>query len=329
MAGLPKAVQEAAKRAEELAKKMAQNENPEEVIEEEEVVGEDETNLEDDLALEPEVEDEPEVDEPEEDIEPEPNDDDEEDDEPTVKREETLEYWRDRFHTLQGKYNSEVPELSRRVRQLEQENEGLKSLNVQPSDEEISKLNEADFEDYGEEFIALVKVVNALERRNKQLESLAQGFTTQSQELNKNTFEDRLTEIVPDWKKININPDFMTWLQNPDGYSGRSKHESLLNAYENLNVKLVGNIFKEFKKEFSIPEHKKRKPKNPLEHEIQPKPNKGEKQRLGRKKKGRIYSRADIAKFYRQKTEGKIDPKKAEAIERDIFLANQEGRITQ
>jgi hypothetical protein len=319
--GLPKAVIEAAKRAEELSKKL--DEKP--VVEEEEVVVDDEPDIDsDDSALgeEEEVIDETDFDEVVED-----DDDEEEDDTIVEDKENTLEYWKNRFLTLQGKYNNEVPQLSRKIRELEAQR--VSTVNIESDDvdvEEISKLKPEDFEDYGDEFITLVKAVNSLEKRNKQLESLAQSVTTQSQATNLETFKARLSEIVPDWEAINNNQDFITWLQEPDGYSGLSMHEALLKAYNQFNSETVGKIFNKFKAEFKIPISKNKKPKQSLRSEIQPKGVKT-KQVVTQRKKGREWTRAQIAEFYRNKTDGKIDPKKAAKLEKDIFLANQEGRI--
>jgi len=325
MGKLPKAVQEAADRARKLVEEQARKEENPVVEEEEEVVESDETEVEDNEALGEEEEEEEEEETDDSDL-PSPEEDEEEDnEEETVKKEETVEYWKSRFQILQGKYNSEVPTLSAKVRQLEAQLATFEKLDETPESESFS-LKESDYEDYGEEFITLVKAVNALEKRNAHLEKLAQGLTSKSQVLNKETFEDRLTETVPDWRVINVQPDFMTWLQEPDGYSGQTRHDSLIGAYNKLDVKTVANIFKKFKTAFSIPENKKRIPKNSIESEIQPSRIKTEKP-ITPKKQSKKWTRKEIAQFYRNKAENKIDPKKAKVMERDIFLANQEGRI--
>ena len=326
--GLPKAVIEAAKKAEELSKKL--EEKPEVEVEEEVVDDEPEIETDDTALGEEEVDEEVE----EEDGEPEEievADDDEEDEEEEITVEDksnTLEYWKERFLTIQGKYNAEIPRYAQQVRELQAQ---LDAKPKQESDDdvdtsEVSKLKPEDFEDYGEEFITLVKAVNALDKRNRELESLAQSVTTQSQVTNLDTFKSRLAEIVPDWKTINDNQDFITWLQEPDGYSGMTKHEALLKAYNQFNSDTVGKIFNQFKAEFKIPIKKNKKPKKSLSSEVEPKSVKTQRKVTG-KKVAKVWTRQEIADFYRKKTDGKIDPKKAARLEKDIFLANQEGRI--
>jgi hypothetical protein len=325
---LPKAVQEAARRAEELSKQLAEQEKTGEVVEPEvEEVVEPDTNV-DNQALEEEEDDETVEDEDGEDegLDAEGTEvveEDEEDDD--IPKEETVAYWKQRFLTLQGKYNKEVPELWGKVRELE-----AKPVQKEPDEEDVkavTKLNPEDFEDYGEEFITLVNAVNALEKRNKQLESLAQGFATQSQVANKSTFTARMTEVVPDWQEINLNPDFLTWLQQPEGYSGMSKHEAMLAAYNKFDAETVSKIFNDFKLAFKIPIEKNRKPKKSIKSEVTPSVNKTEKKIKAAQNKGRVWKRSDIAQFYKDKAAGKMDEAKAKKIEKDIFQANREGRI--
>jgi hypothetical protein len=334
---LPRAVIEAAKRAEELSKKLT--EKTDEAAEEVVVADETEQNAEE-LALQEEVEESEEVEDETEDesdvLEAEgtesvvvEEEEEEEETETVQAKEETLEYWKNRFLTLQGKYNNEVPRLFERIRQLESQ---PAQLQKQESEEdvdvsEVVKLKPEDFEDYGDEFIALVNAVNQLEKRNKQLESLAQGFTTQSQESNLNTFKARMTEIVPDWQNINNSPDFITWLQELDGYSGMTRHQAMLKSFNQFDAETVGKIFNQYKEDSQIPVKKNKKPKQSIEAEVQPNSIKTEKVVNQPKAKGKIWKRSDIAKFYRRKSENKIDPKTAAKIEKDIFLANQEGRI--
>lgn len=62
-------------------------------------------------------------------------------------------------------------------------------------------------------------------------------------------FFNKLTILVPDWKTINNDPDFLEWLRQADANSQKTLHEKMLEAYSNNNVESVAFFFIRYKNE--------------------------------------------------------------------------------
>lgn len=329
MPDLPQAVKDAARKSEELSKQLqlaekTETDNPEMVTDYIEPI-----EYVEPAPAEPEVEPEkieeteqPSIEEETISVEPE--------EEVTVEEEEVEEEVEEKdykamYLTLQGKYNAEVPRLAEEVRNLKSQLEAQTKLEDIPAASEF-ELTPEDFEDYGEEFTSLVTAFKNLEKRNAHLEKLAQNIGTVQGKNNKESFEATLDTLCPDWKALNVNANLITWLQEVDGFSGLTKQQVLNDAAGKFNAKTVADIFNKFKKEHAIPDGKNKQPKTSLQNEVQPSTVKTE--TVKPRKKGKMWKRSDIAQFYRDKIDGKVSGKQADAMERDIFLANQEGRIS-
>ena len=179
-----------------------------------------------------------------------------------------------RYKTLQGMYNAEVPrlhaerrELSDRVNQLEQL---LSTMQQQPNKPEESipeepapkLVTDADVEEYGEsievmrrvskeETLAAQKKLEALE---KQIESLQSNVIPRVEQVaasqvktSEQAFWSELSTTVPDWRDMNDNQDFQNWLLEIDPLTGISRQTYLEDAQRNLDVGRVTNFFNAWK----------------------------------------------------------------------------------
>ena len=146
-----------------------------------------------------------------------------------------------------------------------------------------------------------------------------------------------LDEQIPDWRAINVAPEFHQWLALPDTFSGAIRHELLKAAFERNDTPRVIAFFKGFLAEEAAVTPATASPgtstetnsgKIPLEQLAAP----------GRAKTAAAtnapaekptFTRAQIAKFYADSTAGKFRGREAEKnrIEAQIFEAEREGRI--
>ncbi len=119
--------------------------------------------------------------------------------------------------------------------------------------------------------------------------------------------------------------------EKPRG-SEHSRHEFLLDAEQRLDLFTTISIFNDYlqttKKLQSTQDGPKEKPRP----NIQPPPvNTGTESTDQAGNKGKVWSRAEISKFYKDKTNGfyagEEGRKKAAEIEADIFAAQMQGRI--
>ena len=270
--------------------------------------------------------------------------------------EETLNQ---KYRTLQGMYNAEVPrlhqqnkELTGRLQQMEQL---LATISAQQSagrpaggQVQIDPLiTEKDQEEYGEsldvmrrvtreELIPVAQKIVQIERMLQQLQvnvvpqvkNLAhrQAMTAEQQ------FWADLAGMVPNWKDINEDDEFKAWLLDIDPLTGITRQTYLEDAQANLDVRRVGNFFKswlELTGQANVAQNTRRNV-SASELERQVAPGKGRSAGAPTGSTAKTYSPDDIKTFFNDVRQGKYKGREAERdrIERDIFAAQRDGRIT-
>lgn len=261
-----------------------------------------------------------------------------------------------KYKTLQGMYNAEVPrlhttnrELQSRVQQMEQLLATLSSQTNtahEPTVEAQPQITDRDREEYGESIDVMRRVsreeVTPVIQKMGQIEKLLQQLQTnvvpQVQNLThrqamsaEQQFWSGLTEVVPNWRDVNNDPDFQSWLLDLDPFTGVARQTILEDAQKNLDVRRISKFFTtwlEMNGQATAAQNTQRNaPAAELEKQVTP----------GRPRSGstpsgnnaKVYSPADIEKFFVDVRKGKYKGKEAERdrMERDIFAAQKDGRI--
>lgn len=276
-----------------------------------------------------------------------PKPDQREQDRSGAQNEDTYEQ---RWRTLQGMYNAEVPrlhsqnrELAARVNELEKL---LSSLNTQqPSQASVEKLiTDKDVEEYGdsidvmrrvsrEEAAAYQSRINQLEQlvRNMQasvlpkVEQLSQRQAVSAEQV----FWSELNSYVPDWRSINESQDFQSWLLEVDPLTGMARQTYLEDAQRNLDARRVANFFTSWSGNSgqSVAHSNRKASATQLEKQVAP--GKGKATSAAPVAAQVTYSPTDIKTFFDEVRAGRYKGREAERdrIERDIFAAQREGRI--
>lgn len=351
---IPESVKEAAEEADRLqrelieankAQKTDQGEPPKTDQPEPEVAPE-ETPKE-----EPEPE-EPSQEPPEEvkSVEPKP----EGDAQPTKGEPAKREDYEHKYKVLQGMYNKDTTELRTAIKTLEARSRGMEGLlsqiqakeqvAAQPKAEPAYEyLNPEEFKDYDPEVKKLIEQHNrlasyvayldgAVKERTGQIEGRVKEVHIRSQEDALNRFKTDLAGVEPDWKTVDADPAWRSWLSQPDDLSGVPRGEFLKRAVSNHDVARVSRFISTWRKETGRPRpqtaqatpNQQRRPN--IEKLLVP--NRVSADSMPKSKKS--WTRSDISKFYQEKADGKWDRREDEArkIERDIFAATKEGRLT-
>ena len=151
------------------------------------------------------------------------------------------------------------------------------------------------------------------------------------------TMLEQLDSALPNWREVNGNQEFLGWLENVDPYSGNKKLDMLRQAFEGNNTARVMAFFKGFLNENAAfttsqsPAPTQAEPKVGLETLVAPgRASDGDDPRAQEGNvNGKVWTSAEITGFYRDVQRGKYqsNPVERERLERDIFLAQQEGRL--
>jgi hypothetical protein len=269
------------------------------------------------------------------------------------------ESWEQRARSTLGRLEQAVNTnqlLSRRISDLEREITTLR-VNGEPAPAASTPkpkpqyVKPEELNDYGEEFFDVVgrkakeefaPLIDTLEERIKRIETGQQAVGKVVEQGQKRGLYDTLHDEVPEWREINHHPAFKEWLTIPDPYSGRQRHEMLQEAFSRHDANRVVNFFRGFLTEAtgSPPNVSSQNGHSapPLANgNASGKPSLEDFAAPGRARSGPqelppdrpVYTAAWIAKFSADKRTGKYRGREAEAeaIERDIFQAQHEGRI--
>ncbi|RLG69035.1 hypothetical protein DRN93_01205 [archaeon] len=271
--------------------------------------------------------------------------------EPTQDAEEehAEEDWEHKYRVLQGKYNAEVPRLHDEVKSLKQDNDFLKGKlellerlmmenakqeptqpqtpteTQEPEPPEVVQLRE-DFPDI---YKGVVKLVERLVAKQTQIEEKLSSTEENLAQTQAKLFYSALSRQVPDWEALNTSPDFINWLQAREPYTGMSRHELLLQAFQSGDADRVATFFLDYKREMGLdsvetpaqPQEKPRQPRN-----IVPPQGRTSGASSGRRS-SKYYRQSEIEEFYRKLALGKIPQQEAKQREAEYIKAMQEGRV--
>ena len=306
MAKLPKAIQDEVDQAEAIEKAFADSQTPPTAETAPVEVGEAQTAA----TLAPEVEAQP---------------------QPPQADDPNSETWQQRYRVLQGKYDRDVPTLHMRVKDLEAQLSQLtQRLESQPA-EAPHVANDAtpeDVETFGEDLVNLMRRVAAAEAARKQAETLDRvGRVENSLQLTaEERFYANLSARVPNWKDIDNDQGWLSWLGEYDPMAGATRQDALSAAAQSGDADRVASIFETYirnTRPVSAPQAVS--PGNPsLQAQVVPRGQGSQGQSTQQKK---VYTTAEIQQLLDPRNILRLPEDQQRAIERDIDLAVAEGRI--
>lgn len=263
-----------------------------------------------------------------------------------------------KYKTLQGMYNAEVPrlhqqnrEMTQRIQHMEQLLASLSSQSAPAQPEAVAQptklVTDKDVEEYGESIDMMRKVsreeLGSVMSRLAQLETTLRQLQTnvvpqvqavaQKQAVSaEQQFWADLTSTVPNWREVNDVPAFQSWLLETDPLTGITRQTYLEDAQRALDARRVSAFFRTWLEStgqaVAQPQGSASTSSNSqLEKQVTP----GRARNAGtpQTNKGKVYTPADITKFFNDVRSGKYKGREQERdrIERDIFAAQREDRI--
>lgn len=237
------------------------------------------------------------------------------------------------YNVLRGKYDSEVPRLQSAMTQLQEQIKALQEKPADPPPEpKKSLLTEDQREEYGDKLVefvqnasqdAVAKQLRDMQQTIDELRSNINGVSNTQTQTAEQIFWAAVDAKVPDFDAVNVNPEFVTWLQEIDPGTGLTRKQLLVDAHEKLDAGRVIYFFttwKALKGASDTPP-----PKDP--------PTLPDRAGSGKPRspdETPSFTRAQIAEFYNARRRGDYKGREEEAarIEKDIFAAQSAGTIT-
>jgi hypothetical protein len=261
-----------------------------------------------------------------------------------------------KYKTLQGMYNAEVPrlhqhnrEMSQRVQQMEQllASMSAQQANTHAQQKPVERIvTEQDIEEYGdsidmmrkvtrEELGAVAQRIANIEATMRQMHSSVvpqvQAVAQRQQVSAEQQFWAELAGNVPNFRQVNDHPDFQSWLLQADPLTGITRQTYLDDAQRSLDANRVANFFRtwlESTGHAAVAQPTGNAATSELEKQVAP----GRSRNVGAAattNTSKTYTPADIQKFFNDVRTGKYKGREQERsrIERDIFAAQRENRI--
>jgi hypothetical protein len=266
--------------------------------------------------------------------------------------------WEQRYNTLQGKYNTELPELRGQVRSLQELLAAMQSapraelppaIPDQPKPRvNIREIPSEDVEAYGQELInasqrwAEARFAPLLQDYERRIAAVEGGTQQMAQISAQRNVEQQLAHAVPNWEQVNTDPAFLTWLAQVDPFSGRSRKAMITEAHGAGDAARTIAFFRAYLNEHTAvsptpgtrldhTDAQASADRLPLESLAVPGRGQVAAPAASGAPEKRIWTTAQITAFYREKQRGMWRDREADAdrVERDIIAASKEGRVRQ
>ncbi len=261
-----------------------------------------------------------------------------------------------KWRTLQGMYNVDFPRMTAENEELRQRLQSMEQLIatiqsapppvVEPEPAPVSSITDADREEYGDSIDMMRKVsqdvaspyITEIEGMKQTINELRGQVVPRMDQLAnqqhhnaEQSFWSELNITVPDWQTVNNDPDFQSWLLETDPLSGMTRQTFLLDAQRELDAPRVAGFFSSWANRVGTPEPQPQPISGvaPSELERQITPGRSQSTSAPKGPVTKTYSQNDIQEFYEEVAQGKYkgNEEQRNTIERDIFAAQQDGRI--
>jgi hypothetical protein len=252
------------------------------------------------------------------------------------------EKWEQKYKTLKGMYDAEVPRLHADLRDLKAQVDALRKAAetkpVEPAKPAVAEklVTDADVEAFGSDLIEVQRKVarevaaefrGELDAMRAENEKLREQLTNTGTQVSEASFEQRLYRMVPDFETVNADPKWIAWLNEVDPLLRAPRATVAQQAFNRGDAEGVAHYVAMFKKSVAPVEPTADKT---TELELQIQPNRSATSTPPTSQKGKVYTNADIEKMFRKATDlgvkGRVD--EAKKLEAEIDAAFMEGRVT-
>lgn len=263
---------------------------------------------------------------------------------PTDVEEETFAQ---KYKTLQGKYDAEVPRLHQQIRDLNAKLQELEKAQKKPESEptkpkeKVSYVTDADRAEFGEELIDVQRRVarevaeeyqEQIAAQTKVIKELEAKIANTGNQVGQMSFAQRLTQLVPDFEQVDRDERWVAWLNEHDPMLRAPRRTQAKAAFDAGDADAVAHYVNLWKASIAdTQEPVKARRQSELEKQVAPNrsANSVKTQSVGRDAK--VYSAREVeavwTKIRTLNTRGMLD--EAAKLEAEITAAYLEGRVRQ
>ena len=259
---------------------------------------------------------------------------------PTDVEEETF---KQKYKTLTGKYDAEVPRLHQQVREMTEATkrlqEELKALKVEPTKpkEKVSLVTDADRAEFGEELLDVQRRVarevsqdyeGRLEQQDAVIQKLEEKLQQTGNQVGEVGFSQRLNQAVPDFPQIDNDERWVSWLNEHDPMLRGPRRVQAQQAFDAGDVDAISHYVSLWKETLAAPTAAKPNQAE-LEKQVAPNRSANSVRTQSANHNSKVYSSKDADRAWNKvrtlNTRGQYA--EAEKLEADLTTAYMEGRV--
>ena len=253
--------------------------------------------------------------------------------------------FKQKYNTLRGKYDAEVPRLHQQVKQLNdelsafrQEMTAKKEEPTKPK-EKVSLVTDADREEFGEDLLNVQRKVaqevsqeyeERFEQQEKIIKALQDKIAGTDKQVGETQFSQRLINLIPDFAQIDNDERWVAWLNEHDPMLRAPRRVQAQAAFDKGDAEAIADYVKLWKATLAEAPDEPEKPVRQTELEKQVAPNRSANSvKTPTSPNGKIYSSKDMdnawVKVRNLNTRGKYED--AAKLEAELTTAYMENRV--
>jgi uncharacterized coiled-coil protein SlyX len=252
--------------------------------------------------------------------------------------------FKQKYSTLKGKYDAEVPRLHQQVRELTDQlgsiQKGMEDVKKAESDkpkEKVSYVTDADREEYGDDLIDFQRRVakevsqeydGRFEQQEKVIAELREQVSSTDNQVGEMGFAQKLNVLVPGFDQLDNDERWVSWLNEYDPMSRGPRRDQAQGAFDRGDADSVAHYVKLFRESVDPVDQAKSNRQSEIEKQVTPNRSastSATKSMVGSK----IYSAKQMDNAWNKtrnlNTSGKYD--EAAKLEAELTAAYMEGRV--
>ena len=184
-------------------------------------------------------------------------------------KEEVSESFKQKYATLRGKYDAEVPRLHQQVKELtdqmnaiRHEAEAAKKAEAEKPKEKVSYVTDADREEYGDDLIDFQRRVakeasqeyeDRFEQQAKVIEQLQQQISNTGSQVGEVGFTQKLNALVPGFDQLDNDERWVAWLNEYDPMTRGPRRDQAQSAFNSGDAEAVAHYVGLFRESINEP----------------------------------------------------------------------------
>jgi len=259
--------------------------------------------------------------------------------------EEVSESFKQKYATLRGKYDAEVPRLHQQVKELtdqmnaiREEAQAAKKAEAEKPKEKVIYVTDADREEYGDDLIDFQRRVakevsqdyeERFEQQSRVIQDLQSKISNTDNQVGEVGFTQKLNALVPGFDQLDSDERWVAWLNEIDPMTRGPRRDQAQAAFNSGDAEAVAHYVSLFRGSVEPVANGKSDRQTELEKQVTPSRSASTVASKSSNNSSKIYSEKELDRGWTKirdlNSQGKYDD--AEKLEAELTVAYMEGRV--